>query len=260
MSHTAGPRPHVLLEANYRQLLDAPPRVAVLPWGATEAHGWHLPHGTDVIEVTAIAEEAAALALERGARPLVLPTIPFGNNAQQQDQAATIHLSTSAALSLLRDVTQSLARQGIDRLLVLNGHGGNDFKPLIRDVMLETRSLVVLVNFFGVRPDALDRIFPDPGDHGGDMETSLVLHLRPELVVMEQAGDGAAVPWRLPALRQPGVWTPRPWSHTHPDTGAGNPRDASAAKGAEYFRAVTAGIAEVIVSLDAASKGDVPYV
>lgn len=260
MSDRSGPRPHVLLEANYRQLLDRRPTVAVLPWGATEAHGWHLPHGTDVIEAAGIAEEAAALATARGARPLVLPAIPFGNNAQQQDQVATIHLSTATAAAILGDVTRSLVRQGIDRLVVLNGHGGNDFKPLIRDVMLETGALVVLVNFFGVRPDALADIFADPGDHGGDMETSLVLHLRPDLVVMAQAGDGGRLPWALRSLGQAGVWTPRPWSRTHPDTGAGNPAAATAAKGAAYFAAVTAAIADVLVELSAARRGEMPYV
>jgi creatinine amidohydrolase len=233
MSDRPGPRPHVLLEANYRQLLDQRPNVAILPWGATEAHGWHLPHGTDVLEATGIAEEAAALAAARGARPLVLPAIPFGNNAQQQDQVATIHLSTATAAALLADVTRSLVRQGIDRLVVLNGHGGNDFKPLIRDVMLETGALVVLVNFFGVRPD---------------------------LVVMAQAGDGRRLPWALGSLGQPGVWTPRPWSHTHPDTGAGSPAAATAAKGAAYFAAVTEAIAGMLVELSAARRGDVPYV
>ena len=58
-----GPRAHVLHEATYRQLLESQPNVAVLPWGATEAHGWHLPHGTDVIEAKAIAEAAVALAV-----------------------------------------------------------------------------------------------------------------------------------------------------------------------------------------------------
>ena len=76
------PRSHVLLEANYRQLLADPPNVAILPWGATEAHNWHLPHGTDVIEATSFAEAAAEIASGKGARPIVLPTIPFGNNGK----------------------------------------------------------------------------------------------------------------------------------------------------------------------------------
>src|SRR3954470_115767 len=113
------PRPFVLHEANYRQLLDHRPRVAVLPWGATEAHNYHLPHGTDVVEATALAERAAGLAHERGAKLVVLPTIPFGNNAQQLDQVATISLSTLTASAILSDVAQSLAAQGIDRLVLL---------------------------------------------------------------------------------------------------------------------------------------------
>jgi creatinine amidohydrolase len=234
--------------------------VAVLPWGATEAHNYHLPYGTDVVEATALAERAAALAVERGAKPLVLPTIPFGNNAQQQDQVATIHVSTATALALLRDVAESLQRQGIDRLVVLNAHGGNDLKPLVRDVMLQCGILIVVVNFWQVREDDRERIFTQPGDHADEMETSLMLHLRPEWVVMDQAGPGESVAWKLKSLQQPGVWTPRPWSHVHPDTGSGDPSEATAAKGAEYFEILSAAIADVLVELSAAKKGDLPYV
>lgn len=245
------PRPHVLLEASYRQLLDAPPNVAVLPWGATEAHNFHLPHGTDVIEATAVAEGAAGIAAGRGGRVVVLPTIPFGNNAQQQDQVATIHLSTATALAILRDVAASLARQGIRRLVIVNGHGGNEFKPLVRDVMLETGTTILVVDFWRVRPAELARIFADPGDHGGEMETSLVMHLRPELVNLSAAGPGRTVPWKLPAQDACGAWTPRPWSRVHPDTGAGDPVAATAAKGAEYFAAVTAALADLLVEFSA---------
>jgi len=260
MNQPTGPRRHLLHEANYRQLLDWRPNVAVLPWGATEAHNYHLPHGTDVIEAVAVAERAAELAAAQAARPIVLPPIPFGNNAQQQDQVATVHFSTATALAILRDVAASLVRQGIDRLVLVNSHGGNDFKPLIRDVMLECRATIVLVNFWQVGPETLRRIFADPGDHAGQMETSLLLHLRPELVVMPQAGRGGSVEWDLPALRQPGGWTPRPWSHVHPDTGAGDPAGATAAKGAEYLEEIAAAVAEVIVQFSRATKGQIPYV
>src|SRR4051794_22702609 len=107
-------RRFVLHEANYQQLREHRPNVAVFPWGATEAHNYHLPHGTDVVEATELAERAAALADARGAKIIVLPTMPFGNNAQQLDQAATISLRTSTAAAILDDVCHSLARQGID--------------------------------------------------------------------------------------------------------------------------------------------------
>lgn len=251
MNPPAGPRVHILREANFRQLLDAPPAVAVLPWGATEAHNYHLPHGTDIYEAEGLAEEAARLAAGAGARVIVLPAIPFGNNAQQQDQVTTIHLSTATALAILRDVAASLARQGIRRLVIVNGHGGNEFKPLVRDVMLETGMTILVVDFWRVRPAELTRIFADPGDHGGEMETSLVMHLRPELVDLPAAGPGRTVPWKLPAQDACGAWTPRPWSRVHPDTGAGDPVAATAAKGAEYFAAVTAALADLLVEFSA---------
>src|SRR5438270_32772 len=106
-------RPFILQEATYKQLREYRPNVALLPWGATEAHNYHLPHGTDVIEGTRLAERAAELAHARGGKPIVLPTIPFGNNAQQLDQVATIHFSTPTALAILSDVAHSLKKQNI---------------------------------------------------------------------------------------------------------------------------------------------------
>src|SRR2546421_313216 len=120
------PRSFVLYEANYKQLRELAPNVAVLPWGATGAHNYPLPHGTDVIEATTLAEHAAAAAHARGARVVVLPAIPFGNNAQQLDQVATISLRTTTAAAILTDVAHSLTTQGIDRLVPLHAHGGDD--------------------------------------------------------------------------------------------------------------------------------------
>lgn len=252
-------RPYVLLETNYRRLLDDPPNVAVLPWGATEAHGYHLPYGTDYFEGTALAHRAAELAIERGGKPIVLPTIPFGNDEQQLDQVATISITTRTAAAILRDVVRSLKKQGIDRLLLVNAHGGNEFKPLVRDLAGEFGSLIVVVNFWQLAVDKPSQIFYQPGDHADEMETSLMLHLHPELVEMEQAGDGRRVEFAIEALRRPGVWTPRPWSHTHPDTGSGDPRKASAEKGQEYFEAVAAELAKVIEGISKATKGESPY-
>ena len=249
------------MEANYRQLREYRPNLAVLPWGATEAHNYHLPHGTDVIEAVTIAERAAELAHGRGARPIVLPAVPFGNDAQQLDQVATISLGTAAAQAILADVAYSLQRQGIDRLVILNAHGGNDFKPLVRD--LQARSpgmLIAVVNFWQMIPGVVKATFDEPGDHAGELETSLLLHLRPDWVELDHAGPGERKPWKIPALQSPGVWTPRPWSATHPDTGSGDPSRATAEKGRTYFDAVTGAVAEVFVAISMAKKGDLPYV
>jgi creatinine amidohydrolase len=254
-----GPRPFVLHEANYKQLRELRPNVAVLPWGATEAHNYHLPHGTDVIEATTLAESAAAAAHARGAKVVVLPAIPFGNNAQQLDQVATISLRTATAAAILTDVAHSLTAQGIDRLVLLNAHGGNDFKPLVRDAQAQFKMLIVLVNFWQVAPETAKATFDEPGDHAGELETSFLLHVRPTWVRMGQAGAGKTLPFQIEALKQPGVWTPRPWSATHPDTGCGDPSRATAEKGRAYFEALTAAVANLFVELSAARKGQSPY-
>ena len=254
------PRPYLLLEANHRQLSESPPQLAVLPWGATEAHNRHLPYGTDVIEATKLAERAAEMAHARGARVVVLPTIPFGNDEQQLDQVCTISFRTPTALAILGDVARSLARQGIDRLVILNGHGGNQFQPLVRDLQSQHEILIVVANFYEMVPDVKRAVFESPGDHADELETSLLLHLCPELVELQHAGKGPRVPFAIKAIAQPGVWTPRPWSKSHPDTGSGDPSRATAEKGKQYFEAVADALANLLAELANAQKGQLPYV
>lgn len=257
------PCAYVLMEANYKQLLDDRPNVAVLPWGATEAHNYHLPHGTDVYEAQLLAEHAAGEATKRGAKVIVLPTVPFGNDAQQLDQVATISIGTATAMAILGDVVNSLQKQNIDKLIILNAHGGNEFKPLVRDLQAQTGMLIIVVNFWQLIPEVVKETFAPgngPGDHAGELETSLLMHLTPDLVQLDQAGPGSMNAFQLKTLRQPGVWTPRPWSQTHPDTGAGDPRKATAEKGKRCFEAMSDKVAELLVEVSNAEKGQLPYV
>ena len=145
-------------------------------------------------------------------------------------------------------------RQGIARLIILNSHGGNEFKPMVRDVMLETGIFIAVVNFWQLRLDLQRELFGDPGDHAGAMETSLLLHWCPEHVHMEMAGPGKRLPFAVQSLEQKGVWTPRPWSKIHPDLGSGNPRNASAEKGQRIFEAISEDIAHLIADLSRAKR------
>lgn len=252
-------RPFVVMEASLRQLAELKPNVAVLTWGATEAHGYHLPHGTDTLEGTAIAEAAVASANARGARCAVLPTVPFGNNNLQLEQIITITMRSSTQALVLRDAAESLVRQGIDRLVVLNFHGGNDFRSMIRDVALDLPIFVLQVNGWEVAP--FRELLEDPsGDHADEFETSLMLYLKAEWVEpLERAGDGQSTPFALPSLQGPGVWCPRKWSALTRDTGVGNPKAATATKGREIFERLVRGVEQVLVELSAAKPGDFPY-
>jgi creatinine amidohydrolase len=255
-------RPFVAHEATYRQLLDLKPNVAILPWGATEAHNYHLPHGTDVIEATALGEAAVAAATAKGAKCVLLPTVPFGNNNTQLTQVATITMRTATQLAVLRDVAESLVRQGIDRLVVLNFHGGNEFKPLIRDVMFDIPIFIVQINGYALAP-AMKKLLDDPtGDHADEFETSLLMHLTPDWVApLNSAGDGAATKSQLPAVTgTPGVWAPREWKAATKDTGIGNPAKSTAEKGAKAFAMLVDALTPVLVELSNAERGQYPFV
>lgn len=97
-------RPWILKEATLDTVGTTDYEVAVLPWGATEPHNFHLPHGTDVYESEAVAAEAGRLAWEKGARTLMLPCVPFGANEQQMDIPGTVNLHPSTQASVLSDI------------------------------------------------------------------------------------------------------------------------------------------------------------
>jgi len=251
---TDRPRPYILAETTWQDVRETLFEVAVLPWGSTEPHNLHLPYATDVVETERLAAEAARRAWQAGAPVVVLPAIPYGANAQQADLRGTVNMDPSTQLSVLRDIVDSLEAQAIPKLLVLNGHGGNDFRPLIREIQARTDVFLCLVDWFRMPTDG---IFDEPGDHAGELETSLMLHLAPELVrPLEEAGSGAEHPFRIDALREPWAWAPRQWRLATDDTGVGDPSAATADKGAAFFEACAARLAGFLEELASADLDD----
>ena len=248
-------RPYVLAETTWKTVKSTPYDVAVLPWGATEAHNYHLPYGTDTIQCDRIAAEAARLAWERGARVVVLPTVPFGVNTGQLDIELCLNMNPSTQAALLGDLAQALEGQGIRKLVVLNGHGGNEFRQMIRELQPNTAVFLCAINWYAV-VDQRDR-FEDLGDHAGEMETSVMLALVPELVLpLREAGSGAERRPKIQGLRERWAWAPRPWSRVTDDTGIGNPRAATAEKGRSYVEDVTRKIGDFLAELAAADVED----
>lgn len=249
------PRPWVLAETSWATVKEAEYDVAVLPWGATEAHNYHLPYATDNIECDGVAAAAAGLAWSRGARVVVLPTVPFGVNTTQLDIPLTLNVSPTTQLALLRDLASALGGQGIRKLVILNGHGGNNFRQMIRELHPELPLFICAVNWY----DCVDPrpYFSQPGDHAGELETSVMLRLAPRLVQpLASAGSGSARPWRIRALREGWAWAPRQWTRVTADTGVGDPAAATAEKGAAFLEAVTERLAGLFVELAAADTED----
>jgi creatinine amidohydrolase len=250
-------RPYILEETNWKQIKNQKYELAVLPWGATEPHNYHLPMGTDSLETSRIAAEAARKAWEKGAKVMVLPTIPLGvQNPGQIEMPFCLHTRPSTQIRILKDIVKALYNQGIRKLVIMNGHGGNDFKPAIREVMPQFDGMfIALTEWFKLVP--LSDYFEEEGDHANEMETSIIMHYLPDLVLpLEEAGEGKANKFRIKSLENKIAWTPRQWDKVTNDTGVGNPIKSSAEKGERFLETVTSKIADLLVEIAGCNTSD----
>ena len=248
------PRPYILSEATWDDVTSASYEVAILPWGATEAHNHHLPYGTDNIEAEAVAIRAAGEAWKQGARVVVLPTVPFGVQTGQREIPLCLNMNPSTQMAVIRDLLPALSTHGVRKLLILNGHGGNDFRQIIRELQPDAGLLLCQANWYSaVKPAPY---FHEPGDHAGELETSVMQHVAPDLVrPLSSAGPGAARPFTVEAFRDGSAWTPRHWIDVTDDTGVGNPAAASAEKGERFLAAVVKWLSGFLVELAALEPG-----
>jgi creatinine amidohydrolase len=241
-------RAPVLAHLTWKSVREGLYDVAVLPWGATEAHNTHLPYATDTIQTEAVAAEAARIASAAGARVIVLPAVPFGVNTGQLDIPLCLNMNPTTQMMVLQDLVESVRRAGMGKLVILNGHGGNDFRQMIRELTPDAGLFLCTINWYScVNPSPF---FSEPGDHAGELETSMMMHLAKELVrPLDEAGPGRARRFKVKGLREGWAWAPRRWTRVTDDTGVGNPALATAEKGARYFEAVTRQISGFLVEL-----------
>ena len=209
--------------------------VAVLPVGATEPHNRHLPYGQDMRHTTYVARECCRRAWQAGAKVVCLPAIPYGVDCNLMDFPMTMHVSQASLDAVCRDLIRSCRHHGIRKVVVVNGHGGNDFLPLARQAQCDTDVHVFVCDWWQVAADRYDAIFDRPDDHAGQFETSVALALYPQLVEPAAAGDGAARPFRFEALQKGWVRASRRFARLNDHCGVGDPSGASAEKGRQYL-------------------------
>ena len=237
-----------------------PDTVAVLPLGAVEQHGPHLPVSTDHVTATSAAQAAVDAVAAAGSAPVVLlPGLAFTKSDEHARFPGTVWLSWDTLMRTLVDVGRSLASSGVDRLLFVNGHGGNS--ALGQVACRQIRREFGLRTFFAHLSIPADQGGTSPvasksgaaeygmGVHGGHGETSLMLHLRPELVRMDLAVR--RVPEGLRDYRLIGFGKPVSFGWTSDDFGPdghiGDPTGATAEHGELVFDAAVAHLAEAMV-------------
>jgi creatinine amidohydrolase len=255
-------REWLLSEQNHAFVREQRWEVAVLPFGATEPHNLHMPYGTDTFEVEAIAERACERAFRAGAMVLLLPTIPYGVNTNhlKVPGAVACSVTPTALLHLITDLVDSLERQGVRKVVLLNGHGGNELKPWMRELHHRTGVFLCLCNWFRMATDRYPHIFQQPGEHADEVETSLGLAFFPELVKPELADAGAERPTRLEAVNRGWISITRPWHLATTNTGLGNPAAASADKGRHLMEVLVERLGDFLVELAAAPMDEqFPY-
>ncbi|MDQ7858733.1 MAG: creatininase family protein [Armatimonadota bacterium] len=229
----------------------------VLPLGATEQHGPHLPVLTDTITVEHVA--AAAVAEAAAAVPVLLaPTLPFGSSDHHLPFGGTLSLRTETYYRVLCDLIASLAAGGVTRIFLVNGHGGNHELAQLaaRDMALAHRISVAATSYWIAAWDALIRLEAHtlgrlPG-HAGAFETSQILALRPDLVRRPLPHrDEAPPPGPPPITRTFRAERGGAWQAI--DGFTDSPDRASAALGRAFLDAAATAVATALVEFYRAS-------
>lgn len=227
--------------------------IVLLPLGATEQHGAHLPVSTDytIADATAAAVTAEADGMPGGVLDVWrLPTLAFTKSDEHSWSSGTIWLSWDTLMRVLVDVGRSIATSPARRLVFLNGHGGNS--ALLQVACRELRRQFGLRTFLMHPSVPIDQGGKDTSDlpdelglgiHGGFTETSVMMHLRPDLVLMNNAVR--SVPEALADYRYIGFGKPVSFGWLSDDFGTdgtiGDPTGANAEAGKVHFEAGVSG-------------------
>jgi creatinine amidohydrolase len=223
--------------------LDPESTVAILPLAAVEQHGHHLPLATDAI-INAGLVEALLERPRKSVRVLVLPALTIGHSLEHIDYAGTLTMAAETLLASWIDVGRSVARAGVSKLVLLNTHGGQTSLVQLAALRLrvEEGMMVVRANYFafGSPPGLFGADELKHGIHGGEMETSLLLHLRPDLVRQEALADFTGLPQQM-ATRNKVFGAEKPvgfgWmsQDLHESGVVGNAAGADAARGKQLL-------------------------
>lgn len=216
-------------------------RLAILPIGALEAHGPHLPTGTDNLLAVAIAEQVA----ER-VGGVLLPLLPYGQVWSLQDFPGSLSVSNETLTRLVVELGTGLRRQGAAFLAIINGHVGNGpaLQAAARQLYAQGGPLTYVFTYPGLGEIAprvcSSRPLPGGYFHADEIETSMVLHVAPEAVRMERAVR------EDPRLPPDFLYRPVPWSEITRTGVLGDPTQATPEKGAALIDSIVERIVEVL--------------
>jgi creatinine amidohydrolase len=225
--------------------------VVLVPTGATEQHGAHLPMDTDIFAASSVANRAAALVQDFPV--LVANVADIGYSPGSMEHPGTLSLRLETYVAMITDVVQCIHAHGFRKIMIVNGHGGNI--PALRAVAWQLTTdgyAVAIVTYWELIAAEQKRVLTGPLDqirHACEFETSLMLHLRPDGIEMGDAVDSTSPPWNPQLEKDPfrdkGAFFPSVFRRTGPGL-VGAPSFATAAKGKVLFEVAASKLAETI--------------
>jgi creatinine amidohydrolase len=240
-----------LTAADFEKAIQKSQNTCVLPFGILEKHGPHLPLGNDLINV-----RYAVLHAVEQEYAVVLPEYYFGQIFEARHEPGTMAYSAKLQLELLQETTDEMARNGCQKIVIVNGHGGNNhLLPYFAQSQLASpKDYVVYVfqnpGYGSGRPQLHSRT----DQHAGESETSHTMVARPDLVHLDRAGSESGADRNrldLPSGVYTGIW----WYAKFPNHYAGNGADANLALGEFDMKAWIANIAGAIRAVKSDQMG-----
>src|SRR5215475_5128819 len=221
--------------------------VCMLPFGIIEKHGPHLPLGTDLINVRYATEHAAAQEYA-----VIFPAYYFGQIAEARQQPGTVSYSMHTQLDLLQETTDEMARNGCKKILIVNGHGGNEsLLPYFAQSQLQTKhDYVVYVYRWNARYAGRPPLHSKNDMHGGESETAHTMVSRPDLVHQDRATQESGADQgrlHLPQDVYTGIW----WYARFPNHYSGDGSLATQELGQADMKAYVADLADAIRAIKA---------
>lgn len=236
-----------LTAGDFVKAIERSRNTCVLPFGILEKHGPHLPLGTDLINVRYVTLHGAEKEYA-----VVFPEYYFGQIFEARQEPGTVAYSARLQLELLQETTDEMARNGCKKVLIVNGHGGNNhLLPYFAQAqMAAPHDYVVYVHSRGQSPPGRPAMHTKVDSHAGESETAHVMVSRPDLVHLDRASSESGADQNridLPSNVYTGIW----WYAKFPDHYAGDGTPATTALGEFDMKAWTEDVANAIRSVKA---------
>ncbi|PWI15348.1 creatininase [Streptomyces sp. Act143] len=238
------------LTAAELRALAARDAVVLLPIGATEQHGPHLPTGVDDFLAAEVCRRAAVLAAEQTG-VVVTPSVPTGLSEHHMAFGGTLTLSLPTLHALLRDICRSVIRAGFSRILIVNGHGGNmtALNALTTELTAELATPIAFASYFGAGREVVrDTLETQDGlMHACEGETSMMMAAHPDLIRSEHLVEAHGPRITLPAESTEPVYMAVSFDRITESGVAGDARVASPEKGERMLSGCASALADIIV-------------